>query len=261
MVAVSLGRIDKSIDRPAFQQIADELRRAIHSGEFSPGDALPSEAQLMEHFGVARMTARQALQLLKVEGLIVSEHGRGVFVRQRPPVRRLAADRFARALRDQGKAAFTGETEAESRVGSVDRLKVSTAAPAPAIRTRLKLTGRDRVVVRDRRYLSDGHPVETAVSYIPADIARGTKIAEPDTGPGGIYARLEELGHQLSHFTEEIEARMPTSAEAAALALAPGVPVIHLVRVAYDVDDRPVEVCDTLMASDAFVLSYDFPAL
>lgn len=256
-----LGQIDKSRDRAAFQQIADELRQAIQSGEFAPGTMLPSEAQLMEHFGVARMTARQALQVLKAEGLVVAEHGRGVFVRQRPPVRRLAADRFARANRDQGKAAFTAETEGESRVGSVDRLNVSIEPPSPEIRSRLKLSARDRVVVRDRRYLADGRPVETAVSYIPASIARGTKIAEPDSGPGGIYARLEELGHELSHFTEEIDVRMPIPTEATALALTPGVPVIHLVRVAYDVTERPVEVCDTVMASDAFVLSYDFPAL
>lgn len=258
---MTLGRIDKSLDRSAFQQIADELRRAIESGEFAPGSALPSEAQLMEHFGVARMTVRQALQVLKAEGLVVAEHGRGVFVRQRPPVRRLAADRFARANREQGKAAFTAETEAESRVGSVDRVKVSIEPPPAEIRARLQLTRRDRVVVRDRRYLSDGRPVETAVSYLPASIARGTKIAEPDTGPGGIYARLEELGHQLSHFTEEIDARMPTPQEITVLALPPGVPVIHLLRVAYDTDERPVEVCDTVMASDAFVLAYDFPAL
>lgn len=256
-----LGQVDKTLDRAAFQQIADELRRAVQSGEYPLGTPLPSETQLMEHFGVARMTVRQALQVLKTEGLVIAEHGRGVFVRPRPPVRRLAADRFARAHREAGKSAFTVETEAESRQGSVDNLRVSTEQPRADVRRRLRLTGRERVVVRDRRYLSDGHPVETAISYLPARIANGTKIADIDTGPGGIYARLEELGHTLSHFTEEIEARMPTRAEAAALALPPGVPVFHLVRVAFDTDDQPVEVCDTVMASDAFVLAYDFPAL
>lgn len=258
---MTLGRVDKSLDRSAFAQIADELRRAVQADEYSPGDALPSETQLMEHFGVARMTVRQALQVLKGEGLVIAEHGRGVFVRQRPPVRRLAADRFARAHREQGKAAFTVETEAESRLGSVDSLRVSIEQAPRVVRDRLRLAGRDRVVIRDRRYLSDGRPVETAISYLPAAIAKGTKIAEPDSGPGGIYARLEELGHVLGHFTEEVDARMPTPAETAALALSPGVPVIHLVRVAYDTDDLPVEVCDTVMAADAFVLAYEFPAL
>ncbi len=53
---------------------------------------------------------------------------------------------------------------------------------------------------------------------------------------------------------------MPVPDEARALLLAPGVPVFHLVRTAYDTDDRPVEVCDTVMAADAYVLSYQLPA-
>jgi GntR family transcriptional regulator len=49
--------------------------------------------------------------------------------------------------------------------------------------------------VRWRQYLIDGYPVELAISYVPAAIATGTPIAKTDTGPTGIYARLEELGH------------------------------------------------------------------
>ncbi len=102
--------------------------------------------------------------------------------------------------------------------------------------------------------------METAISYIPLDIACGTPITEPNPGPGGIYARLEELGHRLDHFDEEVRARMPAPDEAKALLLSPGVPVFHLVRTAYDTADRAVEICDTVMASDAYVLSYRLPA-
>jgi GntR family transcriptional regulator len=116
------------------------------------------------------------------------------------------------------------------------------------------------VLARRRRYLLDGRPVEFATSYLPLDIARGTPIAEPNPGPGGIYARLEELGHRLDHFEEEIRARMPTPSEVKTLNLASGVPVIHLIRTAYDTDKRAVEVCDTVMAADAYVLSYQLPA-
>ena len=119
---------------------------------------------------------------------------------------------------------------------------------------------RAEVVVRSRRYLLDGKPMETAVSYIPADLARGTPISDPNPGPGGIYARLEEQGHTLARFTEDVAARMPTPEEAKVLALRPGVPVFRLVRTAYDVDGRAVEVCDTVMAADAYQLSYELPA-
>jgi GntR family transcriptional regulator len=83
--------IDPTSDRPVYRQIADQLRQAIREGRYGEGDALPSETALAETYGVTRMTARQAMDVLKGEGLVRSEHGRGVFVRSRPTVRRLAA--------------------------------------------------------------------------------------------------------------------------------------------------------------------------
>jgi GntR family transcriptional regulator len=252
--------VDPTSDRAVFRQIADHLRSAIAHGRLREGDQLPSEARLMEHYGVARMTIRNALRVLQDEGLVVAEHGRGVYVRARPPVRRLASDRFARRHRKEGKAAFTVESETVAATPLVDMIKVSEARPPEDIADRLKLADGDHAVVRSRRYSLDGRPVETAISYIPADLARGTPITDPNPGPGGIYARLEDSGHTLERFTEEVTARMPTPDEARLLSLSPGVPVFRLVRTAYDIDGRAVEVCDTIMASDAYLLAYELPA-
>lgn len=257
-LSVRQGHLNPASDRAVFRQIADHLRDGIERGQLSEGEQLPSEAQLIEHYGVARMTVRHAIQVLQGEGLVVAEHGRGVFVRRRPPVRRLASDRFARRLREQGKAAFIAEAEQAGSVPAVDSIVVRVEQPAVDVAAKLGING--EVLARHRRYLLDGHPVETAISYIPLDIACGTPITEPNPGPGGIYARLEELGHRLDHFDEEVRARMPAPDEAKALLLSPGVPVFHLVRTAYDTADRAVEICDTVMASDAYVLSYRLPA-
>jgi GntR family transcriptional regulator len=252
--------IDPSSDRAVYKQIADHLRAAIGKGRLREGDQLPSEAQLMSHYGVARMTVRNALRVLQDEGLITAEHGRGVYVRARPPVRRLASDRFAQRHRKEGKAAFVIESEQTGAAGSVDMIQVSQSRPPAGVAGRLRLAEGEETVIRSRRYLLDGRPVETAVSYIPADLAAGTPIADPNPGPGGIYARLEETGHVLDRFTEDVSARMPTPEEARLLQLGPGVPVFRLVRTAYDIDGRAVEVCDTIMAADAYVLAYDLPA-
>jgi GntR family transcriptional regulator len=183
-----------------------------------------------------------------------------VYVRSRPPVRRLASDRFAQRHRKEGKSAFTAEAAQIGATPQVDMLTVIETRPPAEIADRLGLADDAGVVVRSRRYLLDGKPVETAVSYIPADLATGTPIADPNPGPGGIYARLEEQGHTLARFTEDVTARMPTPEETKALGLRSGVPVFHLVRTAFDVDGRAVEVCDTVMASDAYLLSYELPA-
>lgn len=257
---MQLAALDRQSDRPPYRQIADHLRAAIDAGELHPGDRLPSEAELTRHYGVARMTARQAIQELRTEGRVVAEHGRGVFVRLPAPVRRLASDRFARKHREAGRAAFLAEAEKAGVRPAVDQIEVTRAEPSPEIRERLRLGEDDRVVIRSRRYLADDRPIETAVSFLPLALVEGTPIVESDPGPGGIYARLEDAGHLLDHFVEEVTARMPTSDERRRLELPDGVPVLVVVRTAYDAAGVPVEVCDTVKAAPAYVLEYDFPA-
>ncbi|MFG2157797.1 GntR family transcriptional regulator [Streptomyces olivaceus] len=66
--------------RPPYQHAADELRREIKAGRYKPGDQLPPYRELQERFGVANMTARAALNVLRDEGLIYTIQGRGSFV-------------------------------------------------------------------------------------------------------------------------------------------------------------------------------------
>lgn len=255
-----LPAIDPTSDRPAYRQLADALRAAIDAGEIGPGEQLPSERALMDQSGTARGTVRQAIAQLKVEGLIEIEHGRGAFVRRRPAVRRVAHDRFVRRHRQAGRAAFLAEMATQGRVPEVEVLEVAPHdAPADVVE-RLGLGSDRKVLVRRCRYLADGQPMELATSYIPWALAKGTQLAKPNTGPGGVYARLEENGNRLARFAEEVTARMPSPEEARALRLVAGVPVITMVRTAFDTNGTAVEVCDTVMASDRYVLSYELPA-
>ncbi|MCK2238405.1 MULTISPECIES: GntR family transcriptional regulator [unclassified Crossiella] len=256
---LDLDPINRSDDRPPYRQIANILREQIKLGRLTAGEKLPSESELIEHFSVARMTVRQAIQELRSEGLVVAEHGKGVFVRSAPPVRRLAADRFARKHRDRGKSAFLVEAESAGYSPGVDQIRVTNETVSADIAARLGISPKDRVIVRSRRYLADGRPVEIATSYIPEHVAAGTSITEVNPGPGGIYARLEEAGHELAHVKEEVSARMPTPEERKVLEIATGVPVMTLVRTAYDQNEVAVEVCDTVKIAHAYVLEYDVP--
>jgi GntR family transcriptional regulator len=254
---VSTQRIDPSSDRAVYKQIADHLRASIDRRDLAPGARLPSENDLVAEYGVSRVTARRALSVLVTDGLVTAEHGRGWFVRRQPPVRRLSSDRFAR--RKEGKAAFTVDMEANERAFSVDVVYVGKGEVPADVASRLNLKPGAKVVIRKRRYLSEGQPIEYATSYIPLDVAAGTPIAEPNPGPGGIYARMEDQGLVFERYDEEIAARMPTEDETRALALPMASPVLHLVRTAI-ASGRPVEVCDTVMDAAAFVLYYSLPA-
>jgi DNA-binding GntR family transcriptional regulator len=81
--------IDHDSYTPAYRQLADILRQRITSGELTPGEVLPSETQLMQEFGLARITVREAMKALRAEGLVVTARRRGSYVRgegERVPV-------------------------------------------------------------------------------------------------------------------------------------------------------------------------------
>lgn len=250
-------RLNPASDRPVYRQIADHLRGEIERGDLAAGAQLPSENTLEARYGVSRVTARRALSVLINDGLVLSEHGRGYFVRFQPPVRRLSSDRFAR--RHDGKASLTVDTGAGQHEFSVEVLFVGKRPVPAGLAERLGLTANDEVIVRNRRYLADGKAVEVATSYIPLDVADGTPIAEENPGPGGIYARMEDKGMIFDKYDEEITARVATEEEARLLRLPATAPVLHLLRTAI-ADGRPVEVCDTVMDAAAFVLAYSLPA-
>lgn len=71
--------------RSAYAQVADDLRRSIAVGRLKAGQKLDGNAKLAERYGVAPMTVRHALGILRDEGLIVSQQGRGTFVASDPP--------------------------------------------------------------------------------------------------------------------------------------------------------------------------------
>ncbi|MBB6545864.1 winged helix-turn-helix domain-containing protein [Nonomuraea rubra] len=68
--------------RPGYLQIADDLRTQIRTGSLAPGAALPSTAQLCQRYDVSASVVKAAISVLRTEGLIVGQQGKGVFVRE-----------------------------------------------------------------------------------------------------------------------------------------------------------------------------------
>ncbi|WP_017598588.1 GntR family transcriptional regulator [Nocardiopsis lucentensis] len=247
--------------RPRYLRIAEDLRHQILEGTLPPGERVPSESELIHRYGVAQGTVRKAMTELRTRGLVETFHGRGTFVRSRPPVRRKSSDRFRRSHRKAGKAAYLAESEQAGVEPSVHVLYVGPVEVPADVAHKLGTTSGNRVLARRSLYFSDRAPMETATSYIPWDIAEETpELFEDNPGPGGIYARLEDHGRVLEEFLEEVSARLATKEESSELALSAGAPVIELVRSAYGVDGRVLEVCATVMAADRFVLEYRIPA-
>ncbi|OMI87846.1 GntR family transcriptional regulator [Streptomyces sp. M1013] len=244
--------------RPKYQRIADTLREAIRSGEYGPGDRLPGENDLMAAHGVARMTARQALSVLRDEGVAEARKGAGVFVREFRPLRRRGIQRLAQQQWGNGRSIWS--TDIENRSLDVDQVTVSEEAAPDSIAAVLDLADEETVCVRRRRFVLDGKPVLLATSYLPASLVAGSAITQEDTGPGGMYARLAELGYKPVHFREEVRSRMPSQDEATQLGMSAGTPVILVCRTAFTAEGRPVEINEMTLDAASYILEYDFDA-
>jgi GntR family transcriptional regulator len=244
--------------RPKYRRIADALRDTIQAGEYGPGDRLPGENDLIAAYGVARMTARQALGVLLNEGLAESRKGAGVFVRAFRPLRRRGIERLARDQWGSGRSIWSADIGDRTLV--VDQVSISEQEAPHHIAEILGLEPGEPTCVRSRRFVLDGKPVLLSTSYMPATLVAGSAITQEDTGPGGTYARLAELGCRPVHFREEIRCRMPSHDEASRLNLSMGTPVILICRTAFADGRRPVEVNEMMLDSASYVLEYDFDA-
>ncbi|WP_327306624.1 GntR family transcriptional regulator [Streptomyces sp. NBC_01298] len=250
---------DGAARQPKYLRIAAALKDAIASGEYGPGDRLPGESDLMATYGVARMTARQAFAVLQTEGLTEARKGAGVYVREfRVGIRRRGIQRLAVEVWGAGGSIWAADGKGRDPV--VEFIGVTEEPVSEAVAAVLGLPSGAPACVRRRRFLLDGKPVMFATSYLDAALVAGTPVAEPDSGPGGIYARLAELGHKPARFREEVRSRMPTSDEAASLGLAAGTPVVLVVRTAFDGGGRVVEVNEMVLDASAYVLEYEFDA-
>jgi DNA-binding GntR family transcriptional regulator len=243
-------------ERPAYAQIADDLRRQITDGALVAGDKIPSEQELMADYGVSRIVVRMAIDVLQNEGLVSKQQGRGTFVREQRPVRqRVLGDLYGKR---PTSSPMKRAAEAQGRRSEWEYQSRRTTA-TKAIAERLHIQAGDEVMRTNYRFFADDEPIMLSTSYEPLAITGGTAIEQPEGGAiTGVVPRFDSLGLHITHVTEDVNARAPRPYEAEALDIAPGVPVMAINRT-YIVTDRPVETCDIIVAADRYTLTYNVP--
>lgn len=244
-------------DGPAYERIAARLRVSILAGEVT--GRLPSLDALAARYGITRDVARRAVEILRGEGLLVTHQGRGTYVRVFERIVRRSPARLSREQWGAGRDIQDADTGIRPRTADV----VVGEVPAPEFAAAaLAVPVGQPVLARSRRFLVERRPVQLATSYLPLDVVRDTRIAYTDTGPGGIYARLAELGHGPTRFTERLTARAPRPDEVERLELgtAVGALVFEIVRHAVTGTGRCVEVNRMILDATAYELVYDFGA-
>lgn len=222
--------------------IAAVLRVELTTGHFAPGAQLPNEQQLAERFGVHRHTVRQAVRELVKEGHLRVVQGRGTFAREL--VLDYALQRRTRMTENLAKADESAQRE----------LLAHESTHAGAWGRMLRLSPRTRIEVLHSRTTVRGRPVGLSTAAYPLPRLRG--MGEAFAATGSITAALLRLGvKDYLRVRSTVSCRLPTPAEADALARSPAEPVLVVDYVSVDNQGVPVEACCTLFAADAVQLS------
>ncbi|MEU7240290.1 GntR family transcriptional regulator [Streptomyces sparsogenes] len=241
----------------AYKRVAGKIRDAIAAGEYPPGAALPSGKEIATEHGITQETALKALRLLANEGHVTIFSRRGAYVRQRPNVRTIVRDR--NAYRDEVGYYFDRGAKAWKSIGKPYR---GFAVPPAHIADLLGVPHGEDVVVRDRAMgpADSKQALQLATSYIPMSLAAEIPpLRAENTGPGGIYDRIEEHFGAAIEWRETISSRLPDEEEQNRLGLPPTVPLLVVTResrVRSGDEEVIAEVNETRMAAEQFAVSY-----
>jgi DNA-binding GntR family transcriptional regulator len=240
---------------PAYQRVADDLRRRILGGELAEGSRVPSLAQITMQYTVSDPVARAALRVLAGEGLIESRPGSGTYVRPRPALRRLTADRYRRGGSSVSRevAALGAKTSWEYRF--------ERAQASEAIAARLGIQPGEQVMRTSYVFRADGAPAQLSTSWEPMWATGGTPVLLPERGPyagRGVMERMAAIGLPVTRVVEEVSARLPTVPEAAELDVPVGLPVLVIERTHWS-ESRPVETADIVVPGDRARSVYEIP--
>src|SRR5262245_44792026 len=215
-VTVAMIQVPKS----QYEQIADLLRARVADETYPPASLLPSEPELSAELGVSRVTVNRAIGLLRAQGLVRVRRGSGTYVRSLPMILRDARARYARRNRGTGAGAVeVTDLNLQSRTDYTEIGRTTATAPAAHA---LKIAEGDPVLVRRRVLYANDEPTQIADSYYPWRKVAGSALLQPDTGVGGSYARLADVGFEIVRFTEDVTVRMPADNERSILQLEGG---------------------------------------
>jgi GntR family transcriptional regulator len=247
--------LDDQTSRPLYRQVADDLRGQIQRQELTPGGQLPTEAKLMDEYGVSRNTIRLALGLLRTEGLVITGQGRGSFVAE---VQSGDAHSGVRIERHVNRHSLDSAIIEFGEPGDADRvdLTVTTRVAPPVVAEALRIPAESRVLERRRLLYRDGQPSQTADTYLTEEMSANDDVRRPTPLADGVAAVLERAGHPIVGHADEVTVRMPSPGEAQHLQIATGVPVMVLVRTAFDAIGSPVCATVVLLPGDRHLLRY-----
>jgi GntR family transcriptional regulator len=225
---------------PLFKRIESELRQRILSNELAPGEKLQSESEMIDTFGVSRITVRQALSELQAAGLIEKINGKGSFV--------------SRPLDKPDLGLLTGFYEHMRARGHVSRGKVISVQEISApVSAALALGQPQDSPMTRMTILKTVDGVKVAYGYVIGSNQLIQRLLEHDVEYNDVLQLLEaRLGFRLDYHDIETQAVPSTKQHAALLNVPVGSPLLRVRFVTHDIEKRPLLYSDYVFRGDKF---------
>lgn len=219
---------------PLYQQIKGLILKSLQSGEWKPGESIPSEMELAARYRVSQGTVRKAIDELAADHLLVRRQGKGTFVATH--AEQHVQYRFLKLVPDRGN--LDSEGPAQREIVDCKRLRASAdIARALALRT-------GDAVLQVRRVLSfAGVPTILEDLWLPGGPFKGLTAERLADYHGAMYALFEtEFGVRMVRADEKIRAVLPDDVQSQLLKVSAGTPLLSVERVAYTYNDTPMEL-------------------
>ncbi len=215
---------------PLYRQIKSLMLQGLESGEWRPGEAIPSETELAQRFNVSQGTVRKAIDEMAAENLLVRKQGKGTFVASHNDPRTLF--RFLRLVPIDGDLVSPQSVpqqcwraKAGHEVARVLHLK--PGAPIIVLRRILNFSGK---------------PVVIDEVYLPGELFQTLSLDMLEQYQGSLYSLFEsQFGVRMIRAEERLRAVAADRASAETLGVVEGSPLLSVERVAYTYGDKPVE--------------------
>lgn len=228
--------------RPFYVTIAEELRKQITDGDLAIGDQVPTEAVLCQHYGVSRMTVRQALDTLVSSGYLVRRRGKGTFV---------VSDKAERSASQL--LGFEEDTKLRGMTPATRVLKVGWAQAGKEELQLLGLKQGARIKQVDRLRTVNGEPI--GLNHIVLLEKWAQLLGEEEFG-GSLYDLLATaLRDQIKEAEQRIEATPATQQQADLLQVQVGAPLLRIVRTTYLERNGLIGLTRTYYRGDRYFLS------
>ncbi len=223
---------------PLYYQLKQNVRAEIERGVYHPGDRLPSETEMIERYGVSRITVRQALSELESEGVVVRKHGKGTFVAERTIEHELVR------LTD-----FVEDMELAGLAPSSLVLGMKREAANTPVAKALKVQVGEEVMRMDRLRLADGRPMACDTTWLP--LRFGLLLSAAELAHETIYHMLEtRYGIPIEMGVFHISASTATTEQAHQLDVPTDTCLLLIQRISYTVGNVPVYVQNRYYRTD-----------